>query len=147
MLASCSPQPNWMPRNPKLMLNICQKLRRGLSISRSSARYVGSEVGLWSWVCEGAPSGPPNSKRVGHAVDVVEPRRDERDLQDGTVIEADGAETLVVLRRYARRVLRQLHDVIEHHALGLADRRRRVIAAQRVHERRIECHPTQKLCV
>src|SRR3982074_1363990 len=28
MLASCSPQPNWMPRKPKLMLNICQKLRR-----------------------------------------------------------------------------------------------------------------------
>src|SRR3954462_9541901 len=28
MLASCSPHPNWMPRKPKLMLNICQKFRR-----------------------------------------------------------------------------------------------------------------------
>src|SRR5436853_6906 len=31
MLASCSPQPNCMPKNPKLMLKSCQKLRRGFS--------------------------------------------------------------------------------------------------------------------
>ena len=29
MLAICSAQPNWMPRKPKLMFQICQKLRRG----------------------------------------------------------------------------------------------------------------------
>src|SRR5215218_344153 len=29
MFASCSPQPNWMPRKPKLMLNSCGRLRRG----------------------------------------------------------------------------------------------------------------------
>src|ERR1700733_920174 len=30
MLAICKPQPNWMPRKPKLMFHICQKLRSGL---------------------------------------------------------------------------------------------------------------------
>src|SRR5438552_16096933 len=33
MFAICSPQPNWMPRKPKLMFQICQKLRRGLSMA------------------------------------------------------------------------------------------------------------------
>src|SRR3954454_14903028 len=32
MFPICSPQPNWMPKNPKLMFQICQKLRRGLFI-------------------------------------------------------------------------------------------------------------------
>ena len=30
MFAICSPQPNWIPKNPKLMFQICQKFRRGL---------------------------------------------------------------------------------------------------------------------
>src|SRR5262245_60150748 len=30
MFAICRPQPNWMPRKPKLMFQICQKERRGL---------------------------------------------------------------------------------------------------------------------
>src|SRR6266700_1671353 len=29
MLAICSAQPNWMPRKPKLMFQICEKLRGG----------------------------------------------------------------------------------------------------------------------
>src|SRR5881409_1046545 len=37
MLASWSPQPNWMPRNPKLMLYICQKLKRGFTASAPRA--------------------------------------------------------------------------------------------------------------
>src|SRR6266542_4869636 len=32
MLASCKPHPNWKPINPKLMLKICQKLKRGFCI-------------------------------------------------------------------------------------------------------------------
>src|SRR4026208_2472322 len=39
MLASCRPQPNWIPRNPKLMFEICQKLRRGLFISALSISF------------------------------------------------------------------------------------------------------------
>src|SRR5258705_4442499 len=37
MLASCKPQPNWIPMKPKLMLKICQKLKRGLFIYQSSS--------------------------------------------------------------------------------------------------------------
>ena len=29
MLPICRPQPNWMPKKPKLMFQICQKLKRG----------------------------------------------------------------------------------------------------------------------
>src|SRR6266699_3183305 len=32
MFAICSPQPNWIPRKPKLMFQICQNERRGLSV-------------------------------------------------------------------------------------------------------------------
>src|SRR5258705_2570853 len=31
MLAICSAQPNWMPRKPKVMFQICQKLSGGFS--------------------------------------------------------------------------------------------------------------------
>src|SRR5437870_12696255 len=32
MFAICSPQPNWIPRKPKLMFQICQNDSRGLVI-------------------------------------------------------------------------------------------------------------------
>src|SRR5689334_6078644 len=34
MFAICRPQPNWMPRKPKLMFQICQKPSLGLSMGR-----------------------------------------------------------------------------------------------------------------
>src|SRR5512133_2669349 len=40
MFAICSPQPNWMPRNPNDMFQICQKLRRGLSTVASTERLL-----------------------------------------------------------------------------------------------------------
>src|SRR5713101_3795164 len=36
MFAIWSPQPNWMPRKPKLMFQICQKPSRGLSMGPSA---------------------------------------------------------------------------------------------------------------
>jgi hypothetical protein len=30
ILAICKPQPNWIPKNPKLMFQICQKESKGL---------------------------------------------------------------------------------------------------------------------
>jgi len=39
MFAICNPQPNWMPRKPKLMFQICQNVRGGLSISSSYRRF------------------------------------------------------------------------------------------------------------
>src|ERR1043166_9000823 len=38
MLAIWSPQPNWMPRKPKLMFQICQKLRRGFCMEALKLR-------------------------------------------------------------------------------------------------------------
>src|SRR4030095_3573184 len=35
MFASCKPQPNWIPIKPKLMFQICQKLKRGFCIKDS----------------------------------------------------------------------------------------------------------------
>jgi hypothetical protein len=45
MFAICNPQPNWMPRKPKLMFQICQKLRSGLR------KYV-TVVALAGSVCD-----------------------------------------------------------------------------------------------
>src|SRR5712691_58152 len=36
MFAIWSPQPNWMPRKPKLMFQTCQKPSRGLSMGPSA---------------------------------------------------------------------------------------------------------------
>src|SRR5260370_31313828 len=33
MLCICNPQPTWIPKNPKLMFQICQNRSRGLSIT------------------------------------------------------------------------------------------------------------------
>src|ERR1043166_4080917 len=33
MFAICRPQPNWMPRKPKLMFQICQKASLGFSMA------------------------------------------------------------------------------------------------------------------
>ena len=33
IFAICRPQPNWMPRKPKLMFQICQKLNCGFCIN------------------------------------------------------------------------------------------------------------------
>src|ERR1051326_1506370 len=73
MFANCKPQPNCMPRNPKLMFQICQKLRRGFS-RISFLQSLESEV----WSLESKPlvltpdSRPqtPDSSRID--VDVFE---------------------------------------------------------------------------
>ena len=38
----------------------------------------------------------PYSQSIGDTIDVIEPGRDERDLQDSFVIEADIAEFLMI---------------------------------------------------
>ena len=59
----------------------------------------------------------PNAERICDAIDVVEPRSDECDLQDSLVVETDGAQALVIFACDARGVFRQLHDVVEHCAI------------------------------
>lgn len=90
---------------------------------------------------------PAHAERVRDAIDVIEPRSDQRDLENGFVIKALGAQTFMILRRDARGVFGQLHDVIEHRAILRADRSGAIIFAQRLHELFIQRDPTQKLCV
>ena len=57
MLASCNPQPNWIPMNPKLMLKICQKLKRGFFIVTPHSKQQSvnssqpeSRINACSWI-------------------------------------------------------------------------------------------------
>ena len=54
-------------------------------------------------------------QRIGNPVDVVEPRRDQRDLQDRPVVKAGTAQPFVVQGRDLGRVLGELDHVIDHH--------------------------------
>ena len=64
-----------------------------------------------------------DTERVGDAVDVIEPRRDQSDLQNRLIVKAVGAKFFVPARMNFRRVFGELHDVIAHHALGFGNRR------------------------
>jgi hypothetical protein len=87
------------------------------------------------------------SERIRHTVDVVEPRRDQRDLENRAIVEAGSTHPLVVFRRDARGILGELHDVVEHHPLGIGHRRGLVISFQCFDEIVVERDATQKLCV
>jgi enediyne biosynthesis protein E5 len=50
-------------------------------------------------------SAPPHAERVRHAVDVVEPGRDQRDLQDPAIVEPRLAQGVVVPGPYPRGIL------------------------------------------
>src|SRR5690349_2023690 len=39
MFACYTPQPNWMPRKPKLMFQICQMLKRGFCMGVVNSRF------------------------------------------------------------------------------------------------------------
>ncbi|HJT28486.1 MAG TPA: hypothetical protein VJ784_13825, partial [Pyrinomonadaceae bacterium] len=58
-----------------------------------------------------------------------------------------GAQSLVIGRRDARRVARDLHDVIQHHFLLLGDRRLPVVVFESSNQFLVQCNATQKLCV
>ena len=88
-----------------------------------------------------------DAQRIGDAIDVVEPGRDQCDLQDGAIVEADAAQPLVVQGRDLGRVLGELDHVVDHHPFLIRDRRLPVIFSQRLDERIIQGDPTQKLCV
>src|SRR5678815_1617573 len=64
-----------------------------------------------------------HAQRIRHAIDVVEPRRDERNLQNSLVIKTHRAQAVVIGRRDTRCVTSYLHHVIEHNPLLFGDRR------------------------
>ena len=88
-----------------------------------------------------------HSQRVRHSVDIVEPCRDQCDLQNAAIVKSGGAKTLMIRAADLRRVLRQLHRVIQHRPFLLRDRRTFVIPPQSFNQIRIQSYSTQKLCV
>lgn len=71
-----------------------------------------------------------HSQRVGDSVDVVEPCRDQCDLQNATIVESGGTKTLMIRAADLRRILCHLHRVIQHRPFLLGDGRRLVIPPQ-----------------
>jgi hypothetical protein len=54
---------------------------------------------------------------VRNAINVVEPTRYQRDLEDAAIVEPGGAQPLVIRGADARGVAADLDDVIEHGAI------------------------------
>ena len=88
-----------------------------------------------------------HAKCIGGAIDVVKPGRDQRNLQNAAIIEADGAQLDVIIRAALRRVFRQFHHIVQHGAILRADWRSPIVALQRIDHRFIQRDATQKLCV
>src|SRR5262249_45685965 len=84
------------------------------------------------------PLRSPDPQRGGDAVDVVEPRGDQGDLEDGAVVEAGGAQPVVVLGRDPGRVPGDLDHVVDHDPLRIGDGSLRVVLAKRLDERVIQ---------
>ena len=82
-------------------------------------------------------SGSADAEGIGNPVDVVEPGRDQGDLKNSLVVESNRAHPMMIFRRDARRVLGQLHDIVQHHALGFRNGSRREVALQRLDQIRI----------
>ena len=72
----------------------------------------------------------PNAECVCNAVDVIEPRRDQSNLQNRLIVVADRPQFLVMTGMNFHGIFCQLNDVIAHHALGFGDRRVFVILSQ-----------------
>jgi hypothetical protein len=88
-----------------------------------------------------------NPERVCDAIDVVEPGSDQRDLQDGPVVEPGAAQPLVVVRGDLGCVLGELDHVVDHDALFFRDGSFRVVFLQCLDQCFVQRNPTQKLCV
>ncbi len=90
---------------------------------------------------------PPHPQGIRHPIDVVKPRRDQRDLQYPAIVKSRRTQPFDIILPDARRVLGQLDHILHHHPLRRRERRSRVILFQRLHQLPIERNPTQKLCV
>jgi len=88
-----------------------------------------------------------NPQCVGDAIDVVEPGGDQRDLQDGPVVEASAAQPFMILGRDLGCVLGELDHVVDHHPLAIRDGSFRVVLFQCLDQFFVQGNPTQKLCV
>ncbi len=92
-------------------------------------------------------SEPPDTQAVGNTVDIVEPRRDEVDLQNRGIVEAESAENVNVSALYVHGPPRQRVDVVQHGSIGRAQLRRSIIDTEGRDKLLIPGCSTQKLCV
>jgi hypothetical protein len=88
-----------------------------------------------------------HSQRVGHAIDVVEPRRDQRDLQNPAIVESGGAQAFDIVFPNLGGVASELNHVVQHDPFLRRDWRGAVVILQRFYQAFIKGHSTQKLCV
>src|SRR6266536_5454147 len=105
MLASCRPHPNWIPRNPKLIFQICQKLNRGFCIgpllTRASRRSSPNEdTGRPGWQAHLELTG--FHEHIARRSEPVGERRTIRETH-GRNIELDCRRPVVVVERYDHR--------------------------------------------
>ena len=68
-----------------------------------------------------------NAQPIRDAIDVIEPRRNQVDLQDCAIVETDLAQPVDVLTAHARRLPRQISHVVQHGPIGRAQLRLCVI--------------------
>src|ERR1017187_1555675 len=90
---------------------------------------------------------PPHPQRIRHPIDVIEPRRDQRNLQNPAIVKPRRPQPLNVVLPTLGSVLGQLDHIVHHHPLLRRDRRGRVVLFQSLHQFFIQRHSTQKLCV
>jgi len=93
------------------------------------------------------PSLSPHPQRIRHPINIVKPRRNQRDLQNPAIVKSHRPQPLNIVLPDLCRILGQLDHIIHHHLLLRRDRRGRVIRLQRLHQLPVQRHPTQKLCV
>src|SRR5262245_14323111 len=90
---------------------------------------------------------PSHPERIGYAIDVIEPGRDERDLQYSLVGKSGRPQMIVILSLNAGGVFSQLDHVVKHDSILIADGGSRVVPLQRIDQLLIQRYSTQKLCV
>ena len=100
-----------------------------------------------NWLYDGDHSVSSHAQGIRNPIDVVEPRGYQCDLQDRLVIKPRGMEHIVIFLVNLSRILCHSHDVVEHHAVLVADRRSGIVALQGVNKVLIQSDSTQKLCV
>ena len=73
----------------------------------------------------------PHAQRIRYSIDVVKPRRNQRNLQNGFIVKSHGPQAFVILRRNLCGIPGKFHNVIQHRAFWLSYRSGRVILLQR----------------
>jgi len=89
----------------------------------------------------------PDAQRICHSIDVVEPRRDQRNLQDCLIVESRSAQAIMIIFPDFGGVFCEFDYVVQHHPLLLGDGGGRVVLLQCFNQRFIQRYSTQKLCV